>query len=240
MRKRRWLPALVAWLVLAVVAWWWLSRSEGGPAAGLAAALSLATEPRVALLAMVVAFLLRPLFLLPVTVITAFCGWLLGPWLGLLVAAVGASVSALIPYLAARWARGRPSAEVVRELGLPELPARRGWRQSLSERPFEAVLLARVMMMPGDLVNVAAGVLRIPLHTFLLASLLGGGTGLAVGVWAGAALPRGEAFSFGSLQIDMRLVWLSLGMWLLTIGLSWWLRRRRPELHTARRKGKTS
>lgn len=240
MRKRRWLPALVAWLVLAVTAWWWLSRDEGGPAAGLAAALSVAEEPRVALLVMVVAFLLRPLFLLPVTVITAFCGWLLGPWWGLLVAVIGATATSLIPYFAARWARGRPSPEVVRQLGLPEAPARRGWRQSLSERPFEAVLLARVMMMPGDLVNVAAGVLRVPVPSFMLATLLGGGTGLAVGVWAGAALPRGEAFAFSGLQIDLRLVWLSLGMWLLTIGLSWWLRRRRPELHTARRKGKTS
>jgi len=213
-RRRRLVVAAAVWATLAVAAWWWASGNEDGVAGAMADLLGTAQTPAGAFGVLLAAFALRPLTLLPSTVLTAFAGFLLGPTLGLALAAIAVTLTSLLPYGAARVMRGR----AVR-------PPRAGWRTDLARRPFAAVLGARLMMLPGDLVNAAAGVLRVPLLPFVGATLLGGMPGLLVGVLAGASL-RGSRFEPDALQFDPRLLVAAAVVLLVSLGLATIVRRR--------------
>jgi uncharacterized membrane protein YdjX (TVP38/TMEM64 family) len=213
-RRRRVLVAAAAWAVLALVAWWWASGHDDGVAGAMADLLGAAETPAGAFGVLLVAFALRPLTLLPSTVLTAFAGFLLGPVLGLVVATVAVTSTSLVPYAATRVMRGAALQ-----------PPRAGWRSDLARRPFAAVLAARLMMLPGDLVNAAAGVLRVPLLPFVGATLLGGTPGLLVGVLAGASL-RGSRFEPGALQFDPWLLAAAVGVSVVSLGLAAIVRRR--------------
>lgn len=218
--------ALVAWLALAGVAWWSLGRVEGGVAAGIALALDQVARPGVGVPMLLLAYAVRPVLLLPVTVLTAFAGWWLGPVIGFFVASGAVTSTSLVPYAVARWARGRP---VAGDGGAPT-----GWRRSLSHEPFRSVLLARLMMLPGDFVSAAAGALRVPWPTFLLATVLGGAPGLLVGVLAGASLPRGGAFAVDGLRLDPWLLGGALAAFVVAWGSAEALRRRAGQVRSPR------
>ena len=213
-RRRRVVVAAAVWAALAVAAWWWASGNEDGVAGAMSDLLGAAETPAGAFGLLLAAFAVRPLTLLPSTVLTAFAGFLLGPALGLALATVAVTLTSLLPYGAARVMRGR----AVR-------PPRAGWRSELARRPFAAILGARLMMLPGDLVNAAAGVLRVPLLPFVGATLLGGAPGLLVGVLAGASL-RGSRFEPDALQFDARLLVAAAVVLLVSLGLAAIVRRR--------------
>lgn len=208
------LASLLVWLLMAVAAWWWAGEHPDGAAGAVAEVLTLAQTPRGALGVLLVAFALRPLTLLPSTVLTAFAGFLLGPTLGFAFATVAVVATSLVPYGAARVLRGRALR-----------PPRDGWRSTLARRPFAAVMTARLTMLPGDLVNVSAGVLRVPVWPFVAATALGGAPGLLVGVLAGASL-RGSSFSVDALTLDLRLLLAALALLLVSLAVAALLRRR--------------
>lgn len=213
-RRRRVVVAALVWSVLAAIAWWWASGHEDGVAGAMADWLSSAETPAGAFGVLMLAFALRPLTMLPSTVLTAFAGFLLGPGAGFAVAAAAVTLTSLLPYGVARVMRGR----AVR-------PPRAGWRSDLARRPFGAVLAARLMMLPGDLVNAAAGVLRVPVLPFVGATLLGGAPGLLVGVLAGASL-RGSRFDPDALQVDPRLLAAAALAFVCSLALAAIVRRR--------------
>jgi uncharacterized membrane protein YdjX (TVP38/TMEM64 family) len=213
-RRKRVLVAAAVWLSIAAAAWWWAGEHPDGAAGAITDLLSVAETPRGALGVLLVAFALRPVTLLPPTVLTAFAGFLLGPWLGFVVATLAVVSTSLVPYGAARLLRGRSLR-----------PPRSGWRSALARRPFAAVLSARLAMLPGDLVNVSAGVLRVPLWPFVAATVLGGSPGMLVGVLAGASL-RGSRFSADALTLDLRLLVGALVVLLVSVAVAALLRRR--------------
>jgi uncharacterized membrane protein YdjX (TVP38/TMEM64 family) len=199
-------PAFVPiglWLVVAGAAWSSAARHEEGVLGGLAAALRLLDGHPGAPLFLLLAYALRPLTLLPVTVLTAFAGFLLGPWLGFAVALLAVTSSSLLPYALARAARRHGVGG--------------------SRRPFQAVLIARLAMLPGDAVSAVAGALRVPPTAFVLATLLGGAPGVLVGVLAGAGVE--EAFELGAVRPDLRLLAASLVVVVMSLGVAWLLRR---------------
>ena len=160
------------------------------------------------------AFLLRPLFLFPITLLTVFSGYLFGPTLGFGYAMLATLLSCTVAYsLGGIFGRGALS-----QLG------EAGFIKRLRERSFETVLLSRLLFLPGDLINYAAGFFRIPLLSFLGASALGGASGLLVSVLAGASI-EGQ-FDMRSVQIDYRYVLGSSLILLLSLGLAALLRRR--------------
>lgn len=146
-----------------------------------------------------------------------FAGFLLGPWWGTLAAALGATASAMLPYLAAR------------RLGSDETP--RGRLGALAEgvrrNAFTTVLSARLALIPGDVVNVTAGAWRAPAPAFAAATLLGGLPGLLVGVLAGAGV-RGEgAFRFDGVELRPSFLIASAALLAFSLLAARWLRRRR-------------
>jgi len=213
-RQRRVVVAALVWAAVAVLAWWWASGHPEGPAGSVTALLATAATPRAALGLLIVAFALRPLTLLPATVLTAFAGFLLGPWWGFVVANTAVVTTSLLPYGIARWLRGRSLR-----------PPRQGWRSALARRPFTAVLTARLTMLPGDLVNASAGVLRVPLLPFVTATALGGSPGILVATLAGASL-QGSRFALDALVLDLRLLAAAIAVLLVSLVLATRLRGR--------------
>lgn len=115
---------------------------------------------------MLLAFVLRPLILFPVSLMVISTGALLGlPW-ALLVAWVGHSLSALSAYALVRWLAPRsPTAETTGRL--------QRWRQQAHRQGFQAVLLMRVTLVPFDLANFSCAWLRVPVRTYLVATAIG-------------------------------------------------------------------
>lgn len=211
---RRVVVAAVTWVALAVLAWSLASLHDDGLAGLVADVIITASTPRGAFGLLLVAFVLRPVTLLPSTVLTALAGFLLGPGLGVAVALVAVTATSLVPYGVARWVRGRRLR-----------PPKQGWRSALARHPFSAVLAARLMMLPGDLVNVSAGVLRVPLLPFATATAVGGSPGILAGVLAGASL-RGSRFALDALHLDLRLLLWAAALLVVSLLVSLLLRRR--------------
>lgn len=210
-RRLRVAIALSLWAVVAIAAWTSLAAHEDGVAGGLAEVLRGVDGHPAAPIALLVAFLVRPITLLPVTVLTAFSGFLLGPVVGFAVAMVAVVGTSLLPYTVARLARG----------GGHE--AASGWRVGLERHPFVSVLTARLAMLPGDLVNVAAGALRVPVRAFVAATALGGAPGMAVGVLAGASVHG--TFRVEGVRVDGALVLTSAAILVGSLLVSVYLRR---------------
>lgn len=209
--------ALALWVVLVATTWTALARVEGGPAVGVAAALTALARPGVGVPVLLLAFVVRPLLLLPVTVLTAFAGWWLGAALGFAVAWGAATVSAIVPYALARALRGPPTGGRGQD---------RAWRRLLTRDPFRTVLVARLMMLPGDFVSAAAGLLQVPWGRFLAATALGGAPGLAVGVLAGASLDTGAGFDPTAVRVDPITLIAAAVAFAAAYGLAAGLRRR--------------
>ena len=211
-QRRRFAIALGTWLGSAAV-FFIAAQRAGGVDSVVAALLAGVKGTTVGALTLGIIYLIRPLLLLPATILTAFCGYAFGPWLGLLIAHVGGLVSALVGYTGARlW------------LGLPD-SASSQLRERLRTRGFETVLISRLAFVPGDLVNAAAGGLAMPLAPFVLATAIGGLPGSLVSVFAGASMADG-AFSVGGIQIRPAFVIASGSLALVSFAVAFFLRRR--------------
>lgn len=204
-----WLALLTAFLVAA-------SRHPGGVVGVLEGMLRTIRRSPEGLLLLAGIYLIRPVLLLPVTILTAFCGYLFGPEWGLVLAHSAAVASASVGYALVRWWRGRPWTGSVAP----------GWMERLRHGSFEAVLVSRLSFVPGDLVNGASGALGLPFLPFVAATTLGGLPGTVVGVLAGAGM-RGGGFRGGALHVRPAFIAASLALALLSLGLALLLRRRR-------------
>lgn len=209
---------LVAWL-LVLVGFWLLSWTLGiGPVEAVEGALAGAASGPWGPLALLAAYALRSVLFLPMTVLTVFAGFLLGPWLGAGVALTGSVASALVSYGMARFVGAGVRGPTREGEGTP------GWLARMRSAPFETVLISRLAAVPGDAVNVAAGVWRVPVVPFAVATALGGVPGLLAGVWAGASLEG--PFEFGGLQLRPSWIVLSVAMLVGSLAISWILRGR--------------
>ena len=202
-----WLVVLSAFLVAA-------GRHPGGVVGVLETALRTIRRSPDGLALLAGIYLVRPLLLLPVTILTMFCGYLFGPLWGVAIAHTAAVGSASAGYLAVRWWRGgrSPTAD----------PA---WTERLRLRTFETVLVSRLSFVPGDLVNGMAGALALPFTPFAVATVLGGLPGTVVGVLAGAAM-HGEGFRAAALHLRPGFILASLALAALSLAVAVTLRRR--------------
>lgn len=213
MPRRLWI-GLPVWICALLVFWWYAQTREGGAVAWVEAWLAGLSGDPWALAGLFAAYLVRPLLLLPMTILTAFSGFLLGAWWGTLFSLVAVLASASIAYAVARF------------LGAGQEPRGPWWRR-LRDRSFETVITARLMMVPGDLVNYAAGALRISFASFASATAIGGLPGLLIGVFAGASLQG--VFRFAGVQLNAGYLIASAILLVVSLGLSRWLRRRYGE-----------
>ena len=202
---------LLLWVGLLAGLWLVAAQNESSPLELLRGALSGLQHDPLAPLLLGMLYLLRPLFLLPVSLLTVASGLFFGAVWGTVYAVIATLLSAVVAYLLGRlFGRAPGGAEPT-------------FVQRLKRYPFETVLLSRFLFVPGDLVNYVAGYLRVSLRAFVLATLIGGLPGLWVGVLAGASLESGLE---GPLQINLGYLLASAALLLLSLAGSWWLRRR--------------
>ena len=115
-------------------------------------------------------FILRPIFLIPATVLALLSGIFFGLSGGLPIALTGATISAAVGY----WI-GRAFPIATERISFTRIKV---WHQALQDRPFDTSLVMHLAMLPFDAINYFCGMLRIKFPPFLL--------GVAVGAIPGA------------------------------------------------------
>ena len=212
---RRWL-VVGAWLVLVALFWLYARSREEGVLSLIQGWLEALAENSWGPLLLLGLFALRPLLLLPITILNVFAGFLFGPFFGLLYAMIATLVSSAIAYGLGRFFDMSPQVE------------ERGFLNRMRSNSFETILTGRLIFLPGDLINYGAGFLKISFIAFMLATALGGLPGLLISVLAGASL-EGQ-FRFDGIRLN---AWYLLASGLLlvgSLGLSYLLRHRRAAI----------
>ncbi len=130
-------------------------------------------------LAYVAVYLARPIVLFPASVLTVVGGVLFGPVAGVIIVIIAANGSATIAYLVGRLLRRAPDHDAASR-----------WSTKLRNNSFETVLVMRFLFVPYDLVNYAAGALRIRYVPFITATAIGSLPGTISFVLLGASLDR--------------------------------------------------
>lgn len=208
---RRRALTVAAWALVVVGVWVWAEVRGEGVGELMTGTLRAVERSPFGGLWLLGLYLVRPLLLLPITILTVFAGFLFGPVLGFGYSLLAMLVSSGLAFWLARLVAGdAPTGNLA---------------AGLRKRTFETVLVGRLAFLPGDLVNYAAGALRVPALDFLAATAVGGAPGLLVGVLAGSSL-TGE-FAFGGLRFEPGFFAASLVLLAVSLGVSAWLRRRR-------------
>jgi len=116
------------------------------------------------------------------TILSLSAGAIFGPWLGTLYAVTAASIGATIAFLMTRY--------LLRELVLTKFGNKlEGINRELEERGLNYLLFLRLVpAFPFFLINLSAGLTRLPLRTFVLGTFFGIIPGGFVIVNAGASL----------------------------------------------------
>jgi phospholipase D1/2 len=159
--------AVLAALLALAAAWRWTALGEWLDFGALAVLAERLQASSVAPLAVLGAYVLAGLLVVPVTALVAVTVLVFGPWTGLLYAAGGSLLSAATTYGLGR-ALGR---NVMRRLAGARLNR---LSRRLGRRGLIAVVAVRLVpVAPFTIVNMVAGATHIGLFDFLLGTLLG-------------------------------------------------------------------
>ena len=166
-----------------------------------------------------VIYALRPLLFFPATILTLLGGFLFGP-VGILWTVLGSNASALVAYTV-----GRYFGQGVLDGG-DETTVIQKYTQRLRQNSFETVLIMRLLFLPYDLVNYAAGFLKIRWQPFILATAIGSIPGTISFVLLAGSFGTLDELVAGDLQVNPLTLIFSIGLILVSIGLSRFIKRR--------------
>lgn len=209
---------VIAVWAAAITGWFLYQRSTGlGTVGSLQAFIDDARGAWWALLAFMAVYAIRPLILFPATLMTIAGGLLFGPVLGIVATVVGANTSAMVAY----WVARSLGFESVAEAETNGLLSR--WSTRMRNESFVTVLLMRFAFLPYDLVNYAAGLLRIRPLSFLAATALGSLPGTVSFTLAGASI---ESLEEGPSGVDSKVLIASAAIFVVSLSISWFVKRR--------------
>ena len=140
------------------------------------------TWPEYSLLLFLLAYTIRPILLIPDSIMVIIAGATFGPWIGLFAAYLGENVSALIAFSVSRflgdkWA-SHSRIEFVRKLD-----------RVVTKRGFVTLMFLRLIpIAPFDPINYGAGLTSMSYRTFIAGTALGVIPALVVYVLLGSAL----------------------------------------------------
>ncbi len=196
----------------AVIGWILYQRSTGlGTLGSVQSFIDIARGAWWAFLAFVIVYAIRPLVLFPATLLTLAGGLLFGPVIGVVATIVGANASAMVAYWIARELGFEPKDD-------PEAAGlMRRWSSKMREESFVTILLMRFAFLPFDLVNYAAGLLRIRPLSFLVATALGSLPGTISFTLAGASITSLED---GPSGIDTNVLIASAVIFVVSLAIS--------------------
>jgi uncharacterized membrane protein YdjX (TVP38/TMEM64 family) len=226
--QRAWpkLLGLAIWLAL-LAAYWYYVRSNGiTPLESVQRLVEFMASSGAGILVYVLVYMLRPVLFFPATLLTLAGGYLYGPFLGVAVVVVASNLSSMVAYTIGRFFGA----------GILDQSADSGVLQKYAERmrrnSFETVLIMRFIFLPYDLVSYFSGFLRIRWQGFLLATALGSIPGTIAFVLFGASIEGG--FTGELPQLNGTMLAVGTLMFVVSLGLSRWFRRREAKRNDAR------
>lgn len=208
---------VVVWLAGAITWVWYLRSSGQRPDEWLQGLVDGASGAWWAIPAFIAAYLVRPLLLFPASLLTIAAGVLFGPVVGIPVAVVAATGSALVAFQVGK--TFSPAAMCEGE-GASVIDR---WSGRMREESFLTVMLMRLAFLPYDLVNYAAGFVRIHPGAFVAATALGSLPGTVAFVLAGASLERVDA---GIEGFDPVVFGVSVAIFVVSVAVSKVVQRR--------------
>ncbi len=214
------LIALVFWLVV-LGGYTWYVRANDLTLAGAAKELAyVMTGSAAGPVIYILLYWLRPLIFFPATILTVLSGFLFGP-IGILYTIVGANGSALVAYFVGYFfGQGLLEGDETSSSVIQRYAAR------MRDNSFETVLIMRLIFLPYDLVNYAAGFLRIRWLPFLLATAVGSIPGTISFVLLGASFGTLDELLAGDLKVNPPVLIASVVLIVVSIAASRLLKRR--------------
>ena len=208
---------VIAGWAAAVIGWFAYQRSTGlGTIGTLEQFIDFARGAWWAPFVFIAVYAVRPLVLFPATLMTIAGGLLFGPVLGIVTTVVGANASAMVAY----WLARSLGFETVDDDEATTLIQR--WSARMRSESFVTVMLMRLAFLPYDVVNYAAGILRIKPGAFLAATALGSLPGTVSFSLAGASI---ESLQDGPSGIDSRVLVASVVIFVVSIVISKFVKR---------------
>jgi uncharacterized membrane protein YdjX (TVP38/TMEM64 family) len=208
--------ALLLWLLLLIAFWQGARQTDVSPLDYLLAGIEDVAERPWAPVGVLALYLLRPLLLVPITVVNLASGFVLGFLPGLALAMTGTLASASVGYGIGR---------LLGSFGLVgELPTRWAMLRALRRRSFESVVAGGLMYFHADAVNFPAGLLRIRFPVFLAGIAVGNTLTMTSAVLAGSSVEG--SLRDATVAVDGTTLLLALGLFTISLTLASWLRRR--------------
>lgn len=153
-------------------------------------------------------YTLRPLIFFPASLLTLAGGIVFGAWYGTLFTVIGATLSALVGYVMADkigklWSKTTPLSKLAKV------------EQQMKQNGFLYVLWFRLVpFLNFDVVSYAAGIARVRILPFILATIIG-------------MLPGTIAYNFlgdSLFEGDLRIIGAAVAVVIVFTLLSFWLR----------------
>jgi phospholipase D1/2 len=208
--------ALILWSGLLIAFWLGARQADASALAYLLTTIEqLASRPW-APAGVLALYLVRPLVLMPITVVNLTSGFVLGAWPGLALALTGTLASASVGYAIGR---------LLGTFGLAS-PLHERWPflRALRRRGFESVVAGGLMYLHAEAVNLPAGLMRIRFPVFLAGIAVGNTLTMTSAVLAGASVEGG--LRDATVAIDGTTLLLALALFAVSLALASWMRRR--------------
>jgi len=113
-------------------------------------------------------YMLRPITLLPATILTILAGAIFGGIYGSIYTIIAATASAIVTYGIGSYLGKDGIVKMTRSY-----PKSKAWLSRLQEQGFMAVLLLRLSYAPFDIVGYVAGAANVRLINFIVATSIG-------------------------------------------------------------------
>ena len=214
--------ALMAWALLLIGYWWYTSANGLTPMQTMQALVNFVSESPYGFPLYVLAYMIRPIFLFPATLVTMTATYLYGPVQGIAYALVASNLSSMIAYFIGKFFGGG-FLQAINENNIVGKYAAR-----LRADGFQTTLILRFLFLPYDLVSYFSGFLHIDLGWFMLATILGSIPGTISFGMLGASI-EGD-FAAQSVKLDPLSLVVSAAMFAVSIGLYRVVRKRENRL----------
>jgi len=235
--KQPWLPtffqrhwtkviALIFWLTV-VGSYYWYTRQNNLTLEDSAYRISdLLVNNLYGPLIYILLYAIRPLIFFPATLLTLLGGFLFGP-VGVIYTIIGSNASAMVAYGVGHYF-GQDILDNQDNAGILQR-----YTQRMRENSFETVLIMRLIFLPYDLVNYAAGFLKINWKAFLTATAIGSVPGTISFVLFGASFGTLDELLTGNVQLNPVTVISSVLIIGVSIVLSRYIKNREAGKETA-------
>lgn len=208
---------LLAFWVFAIIGAQWIMWQRGLMSVeAMQQLMAVVTSSPAAPLIYIALFAIRPLMLMPATVLALAGGFVFGPVWGALYTVLAVNGSATVAYLVGfLFGRGALLSGVGNQFV-------KRHAERLRANSFEAILVSRLIFVPYDLISYLSGLLHIRWGAFALATALGSLPGTLSVVLFGASVGQIEG---GAPALNGWVLVASLAMWVVSLGLPRLMRR---------------